>query len=437
MKKFRERRYSSKASMGGAVIVSAFVLYLDGAVHEYLALRFFYTALALAAIAVLVPGEKAYNAWGRRVLLCLIALFIFLLATDICLRPFGQRFTPFDYYMYRGVLTPRDNKQESKVEKHFYGGLGLLMPEKYRQYRTVKTEIDRYGYRNYPKSANTVYDVVTLGDSTSYGWSSSQEKIWPVVLEKAYGLKTYNLAQIGTSPWEEYIIFGAEFGRLKTNKKTVVVWALFTGNDFDEYYGRPVSFTPLTQMEKTRFALSAFRNRSPLSVLFIKNINRYYAGKRGIMTGGFPNGEDMLFLKHCDTARKRTYAQIKAHRNYGRLSETIAAMKKLADYRNVTVKAALLPDKEEVYSWALERKKPWSSSLKPSGFSAALKELFDKNGIQFLDLKPEMVKASREMYEKSGATLFWLDDIHLSDEGHEFVANAVARELLGKKEPSK
>lgn len=437
MKKFCERIYSSKAAMGSAVTGSAVILYLDGAVHEYLALRFFYTAFALAAIVILVPGEKAYNAWGRRILLCLTALFLLLLATDLCLRPFGQRFTPFDYYMYRGVLAPRDNKQTSKTEKNFYGGLGMLMPEKYRQYRTVRTEIDRYGYRNSPRSADTVYDAVVLGDSISYGWSSSQEKAWPAVLENKYGPKTYNLAQVGASPWEGYIIFGVEFGRLDTHAETVVIWTFYTGNDLDEYYGHPVSFTPLAQAERAKFAFNAFRNRAPLSILFIKNINQFFSGKRGVMTGKFPKGEEMLFLKHCDAARKRTYGQVRAHRNYNKLSETISAMKNLAAYRHVTVKALLIPDKEEVYSWALERREPWTASLKPSGFSDALKELFDKNGIQFLDVKPEMVRASKEMYEKSSATLFWRDDTHLSDEGNEFVAGAAARELLGINAPSR
>ena len=51
-------------------------------------------------------------------------------------------------------------------------------------------------------------------------------------------------------------------------------------------------------------------------------------------------------------------------------------------------------------------------------------------GFRFLDLKPALVEASRQAYEKSGALLWWRDDTHWNGDGQRAAAAAVYENLL-------
>ena len=75
----------------------------------------------------------------------------------------------------------------------------------------------------------------------------------------------------------------------------------------------------------------------------------------------------------------------------------------------------------EFYGIAL----PWSADGGPSGFSAVLHGLCEQHGFPFLDLKPTLVEASRQDYEKSGALLWWRDDTHWNGDGQRAAAATI------------
>jgi hypothetical protein len=105
-------------------------------------------------------------------------------------------------------------------------------------------------------------------------------------------------------------------------------------------------------------------------------------------------------------------------------------MGRLAGERRLTVAVALVPSKEEVYSWVLDGAPPWSTRVEPSGLSNVVRGLCEQHGFRFLDLKPALVEASRREYEKSGALLWWRDDTHWNGDGQRAAATVINETLL-------
>jgi len=89
---------------------------------------------------------------------------------------------------------------------------------------------------------------------------------------------------------------------------------------------------------------------------------------------------------------------------------------------------ALVPSKEEVYSWALDGAPAWSADKQPSGFSVVMRELCAQQEFRFLDLKPGLAEASRRVFAETGALLWWRDDTHWSAAGQRAAAAAIIRE---------
>jgi hypothetical protein len=138
----------------------------------------------------------------------------------------------------------------------------------------------------------------------------------------------------------------------------------------------------------------------------------------------------VLFNETYARRRGRTAEDILRHPNFESLTRTLGATERLAGERRLRVAVALVPSKEEVYSWALDGSPAWSAGAEPSGFSAVLRDLCERHGFRFLDLKPALVEASKPAYEKSGALLWWRDDSHWNGEGQRAAASAVYANLL-------
>ena len=119
-----------------------------------------------------------------------------------------------------------------------------------------------------------------------------------------------------------------------------------------------------------------------------------------------------------------------SHPNFGGLKTTLGAMQRLAGERRLRVSVALVPSKEEVYSWVLDGAPAWSASAEPSGFSDVLRRLCEQHRFRFLDLKPALLQDARREHEKSGALLWWPDDSHWNGVGQQVAARAIYQNLL-------
>jgi len=303
--------------------------------------------------------------------------------------------------------------------------------KEWREEKRVRVVTDSEGFRNERADFSRPPDVIVLGDSFGAG-AVSQEHTWSSILARDYRLNSYDLSVPASGPWHEYVNLRAECGRLKADANTVIVWQLFTGNDLDDEYG-PLdadSLRPRSRAGAWLSRVSSWRARSPVRYL-LENLLRGRDPRAEVIARDFPNGRKLLFYKRYTETSFRTPEQVAAHPNYARLRETIGAMKKLAgECGGASVAVVVVPSKEEVYSWVWRGEPAWSSGAEPSGFSVMLARACAEEGIKFLDLKPELVAASRRAYEDSGRLLYWYDDTHMNPEGNALAAAAIRRELL-------
>lgn len=303
--------------------------------------------------------------------------------------------------------------------------------DEWREEKRVRIVTDSEGFRNERVDSSRPLDVIVLGDSFGAG-AVSQEHTWSSILAGDYRLNAYDLSVPASGPWHEYVNLRAECGRLKTNANTFIVWQLFTGNDLDEEYG-PLDADALRPRGPAGAWLSrvgSWRARSPVRYL-LENFLSGRDPRAEVIARDFPNGRKLLFYKRYTETSFRTAEQVAAHPNFARLRETVGAMKKLAaSCGGARLAVVVVPSKEEVYSWVWRGGPAWSSGAGPSGFSVMLARACAEEGIKFLDLKPELVAASRRAYEDSGRLLYWYDDTHMNAEGNALSAAAIRRELL-------
>lgn len=90
---------------------------------------------------------------------------------------------------------------------------------------------DSLGYRN--KYVPERADIVTLGDSQTYGESSPAKYSWPSILGSLTGKETYNMGVSGYGPAEYFYLLGN--GALEF-KPDVVVVGFYLGNDLADTY---------------------------------------------------------------------------------------------------------------------------------------------------------------------------------------------------------
>jgi hypothetical protein len=86
-------------------------------------------------------------------------------------------------------------------------------------------EHDANGFRN--DAVPTQADVVTIGDSFTYGWSVSSEQSWPRVLENITRCRVYNMGFGGYGPIQYLSLANMA---LEYRPRTIIV-GVFLGND--------------------------------------------------------------------------------------------------------------------------------------------------------------------------------------------------------------
>lgn len=340
------------------------------------------------------------------------------------LMPLVSRYAP--YVHYRG---------------HVYGDLvGLTGERADREVRDEEFLTDAYGFRNEVAipAQSAFLDVILLGDSMADGANTTQEGTLTNVLSKNYGQHAYNLSMTGAGPWEEYVNLLFEIDRLRIKPAgTVLLWAIFTGNDLDDRCYALLEKGQLPQNGWLRSRLvsyDTFRRRSPVRLL------RIYSGlalfqhtspsQPQIIKRVFLNGRKMLFLSSFALRRNRSSVDILRTPNFSCIKSTMDAMKKLGEERHIEINVVVVPSKEEVYSWVLDNGSPWSADPEPSGFATILKNVSAQEGFRFLDLKPFLIDASKRAWEDSRESLWWYDDIHWNVRGQKEAAAVIDRELL-------
>jgi len=376
--------------------------------------------------------------WAKRALLACGMVVVTLLLVDAVWRAVANS----PVYQVAMPAMPLLSRYHASVtaEQVLVGDLGAATPNvDDDEPRRVRTSIDSSGFRNEEDAGQRVVDVVVVGDSFGFGLGTTQDRLLASRLRDRFGWSTYNLSMPWTGPWAQFANLSLESNRLKLREGGVIIWLLFTGNDLDDRYG-PLN---LDQIPRNGLAgqwwMSAkrIRNRSPVYRLLGRARHALLGPPPSsqvvvVIPTSFVDGRTLLFLKPWIAAGDRTYQETVAHPNYPALRDTVTAMKHLAERLKVSLKVVLVPTKEEVYRWVLDRDEPWTTSPGPSGFGEALGRITTEAGLEFVDLKPAFVAASKTHFERSNRLLWWYDDSHWNDDGQELAASIIQRELLDR-----
>ncbi|MBV9924109.1 MAG: hypothetical protein JOZ96_03645 [Acidobacteria bacterium] len=394
-----------------------------------------------AALGACVAAFAAY-AFGRTrgraakgVSVVLLSACFGVTLFDLAARPLllylsGAR--PSERYIQRWPPLPSLQRYAAGVEfdGETYGDLSATSGRAaWRELHRVRFVTDGHGFRNEPRPANDAappFDVIVLGDSFGVAASTTQDETLSAVLARDYRLNVYNLSISREGPRHEYANLLLEGPRLKTREGACVLWLIFDGNDLDDAYPaelmnpRPAR---LSLFERLTIAVQDFRASSPVRRIFVRG------DAARVLERSLPDGRRVLFHKDYAERRGRTAEAVARHQNFAPLRETFEAMRGLAAERRLKVLVALVPSKEEVYSWVLEGVPAWPPDPGPSGFAGALGGLCEREGFGFLDLKPVLSEEARREYERSGALLWWPDDTHWNALGQRAAARAVYQNL--------
>ncbi|MBI3698336.1 MAG: hypothetical protein HY238_26300, partial [Acidobacteria bacterium] len=189
---------------------------------------------ALAFYSLLIAPQRRRL---KQAALAILAFFFWAAAIDVISRPLLARVI---YYRVHDrflrwwppmPLVPRYPANVRQLGKTFGDLAAVSANTAAREYREEQFVTDAYGFRN---EETRELDAILLGDSFGLGDGTTQPKTWGTLLGSQYGWRVYNLSMVG-GPWTGYIDLAIEAGHLRIERgRTVVLWALFTGNDLDD-----------------------------------------------------------------------------------------------------------------------------------------------------------------------------------------------------------
>lgn len=330
---------------------------------------------------------------------------------------------------------------------------------------------DSLGYRNkyVPESA----DIVTLGDSQTYGESSPAKYSWPSILGSLTGKETYNMGVSGYGPAEYFYLLGN--GALEF-KPDVVVVGFYLGNDLADTYtavytverwgnlrkpaggrsqedgeeakadGAPEAEE--TSLEKKPFQYELKRRVYGAAGWFAENSVLYrvvtasYLGDRMRQKMMLDRGEKITTLDareygiHTGFTPVRRLEALDLDKENIREGLALALgffdnMNKLAEENGVRFLVVILPTKESVFGEFIEG----NAALQYSGeidrlllnerqVSAEVESYFDEHGIPYLDLLGPLREAAlrEQVYPNNYSG-------HFNRNGNRIIAESISRRL--------
>lgn len=381
---------------------------------------------------LLAPSVAAMTV---NLLVSVLAACLSVSAVDLALRPLiGQRlhYTPTNIFARKLPTLPIVGRWDPDVDKEVeaYGDLAAIAQDPaLRETRKIRFETDAGGFRNHERRGPV--DVLVLGDSFSAGVGTTQERVFASLLEQR-GRRVYNLSYPG-GPYDQFVNFAIEWSRLTVTPDAWLIWTLYTGNDLDDGYGAtwdPGQFPSRSGLAPWAVRFRTFRNRSPLNQIMQGLQARWGGDREGVLIRRLPDGRPMLFVKTHEQWGTRPRPEVEGHPNFAKLEKTLAAMRSLAEARHLRLVLLIFPTKGEVYRWVLEGRPPKPEDSEPSGFAQGVLEACRRIGLTCLDSKPWLVAAARREYDRNGRLLWWRDDTHLGEAGHEAVADLILTDVL-------
>jgi GDSL-like Lipase/Acylhydrolase family len=417
----------------GSIFGFAFLeLFFLGLLPDFLGSK--YVLLISICVVLAFAAVKPGPVLGKTSVVVL-SISVSLLLLDIGSRPVMEPrlFGPRPLFMYSWAPMPSLWRYAPNVS--FEGTLaGDLATRDYQEGRLETFETDSYGFRNTAKQALEAQrdgaDLIMLGDSFGVGVGTAQNQTWASLFEQEYGLDTYNLSMAGSGPWQELMNLKIACPRLHCDSRTVVLWALFAGNDLQDPVGDELEpSVSYSWAQRMRVSARTYLNMSPVRNVIDLAINRKNQSRQPVIVRDLPSGRKLIFRSRYVRAVQLSYDQVRLHPHYPKVAAVVDEMKRFSDSEHFPVVVVMIPAKEEVYSSILSgRNEP--GDAQPSGFSRAMRELCQRNGLPYLDLKPYFLEEARKQLAQSGELLWWSDDTHWNARGHALAASIVYSHLL-------
>ena len=356
---------------------------------------------------------------------------------DIILRPLvGSRlhYSPMNQHQRRLPALPLLGRWDAGVDFSgwAYGDLAAMTGDPaFREPRKIEFRTDTLGFRNDTVPAQV--DMIVLGDSFAAGVGVTQTATFAYTLAARHGLSVYNLSYPG-GPYEQYLNFSIEAPKLNLIPGTELIWTLYTGNDLEDAGGEIWDINALpwrTGLSAALVKYRTFRERSPLRQIWNALRSRWVGISKDVVVRSVPDGRSMLFYGPQEAWGDRTRVEVERHPNFPKLLTTFRAMKETAEKMGVRIAVIILPTKGEVYRQVLNPQLS-DESFRPSGFEEAVMGACGQVSLRCWDSKPYFREEARRLFAASQEWLWWRDDTHINERGHQAIARFVEQELLGK-----
>jgi hypothetical protein len=367
-------------------------------------------------------------------LIGITAISVSLAIFDLILRPtFEDRlhYSPMNITSHVLPELPMVGRWDSHqtFDMEGYGDLAAMAADpSLQERRQIVFRTDEFGFRNRPGARPT--DVVVVGDSFPAGAGTTDEEIFPRLLEDTYGFRTYNLSFPG-GPYQQLINFKIEWPKWNATPPHMI-WTIYTGNDMEDEGGTTWDLEHLPWQHgfpAWREKFKSYRRRSPIHQWMDAVRLKFNDKPAHVIVRSLPDGMPILFFQNQEMWANRSRQEVEQHPNFPKLQRTLTAMRELTEERHVELQLLILPTKGEVYRWLLEERPPRPEDSHASGFALAVLEACRIVGIDCYDMKPYLVSEAKRLYSE-GKLLWWRDDTHIGRYGHSAIAAYVANNLL-------
>ena len=317
----------SRLLIGAVLLLSTLSLYVEGVIDPIGIEPFVLVPFALYFLV----GKQAIL---QNLLITASSIFLTVSFFDIAMRPLvgHLHYQPFQAYTRRLPQLPIMGRWDPRVdvESKGYGDLAAMSGDPaFREWREIQFQTDALGFRNH--SIPDTIDLLILGDSFGAGGGTTQNKMFSSVLERKYGIPTYNLSYPG-GPYDEFVNFVHESPNLKFSPHATIVWAWYTGNDVPDSTGEFVGVDQLpwnTTLQTWLVQYHTYRNRSPVRQWWQIMQESKNSTDRGVVLRRLPTGEPFLFLRSQEECAAQSKQAIEQHPNFVKIKRSLELMKAL------------------------------------------------------------------------------------------------------------
>jgi GDSL-like Lipase/Acylhydrolase family len=359
---------------------------------------------------------------SKGILLIPLGIFIALVVAEVLLRAFPSLLLPLD------LQIALEDSPETRGVGHPYIGY-LPTPNFPRIVRTSEFNIpyptDAHGFNNadpWPTRA----DIVTVGDSLTFGYGVAPDEAWPALIARDQrDTKVINLGLIGAGP-QQYLRVYETFG-VPLEPKLLLI-GFFVANDFwdaEKFDAWLRSRVGGNYMVWRDFGQHTGSVEEVLGKSYVDHWARYVRKVYRNWRADEPKDLRLADGRHLKL-RPRSMAKHTAYVEPGNhvfelVVHALERINAIATSHGTHVLVVLLPSKEETYLPLLD------GTVADPG--APLRVALAARGIEYLDLLPAF-----RAHAEAGAKLFFEYDGHPNSEGYRLIAKEVLAHLEGNAE---